>query len=192
MVATLVVIGYVVFVLVLMAGVLATLLGLPGTFLIVADALVMSACTHWQRPSLWTLLVVLLLAVVAETCDNLLSILATRHGGASGKTGMVAMVGGVAGALLGAGISPVFGAIGVLGGVVGFLLGVVIVPLALALGGGYLAAYWYELRQGRTPEEAARAGKGALFGRLLGGLAKTLLAIVMVAIILFAAFHTRV
>ena len=188
MLSILIVIGYVVFVLVLMAGVLATLLNLPGTALILLDAVVFSACTHWQRPSLWTLGGLLLLLVIAETSDNILSAVATRQRGGSGRTGAAAMAGGIGGALLGAWISPLFGAIGLLGGLVGFLLGVVIVPLGLALLGGYLAAYWYEVRQGKNREEARQAGKGALLGRLVGGLTKGVIAIIMVAIILYAVF----
>ncbi|NPV48878.1 MAG: DUF456 domain-containing protein [Armatimonadetes bacterium] len=188
MLSVLIVIGYVVFVLVLMAGVLATLLNLPGTVLILADAVIFSAFTHWQRPSLWTLGGLLILAIVAETSDNILSMVATQRGGGSGRAGVAAMVGGIGGALLGAWLSPLFGAIGLLGGLVGFLVGGIIVPLGLALIGGYLAAYWYERRQGKSHEEARQAGKGALIGRLIGGLAKGIIAILMVAITLYAVF----
>lgn len=188
MLSALIVIGYVVFVLVLMAGVLATLLNLPGAVLILADAIVFSACTHWQRPTLWTLGGLLILAVLAETSDNLLSMVATQRSGGSGRTGVAAMTGGIGGALLGAWLSPLFGAIGLLGGLVGFLLGGIIVPLGLAFCGGYWAAYWYERRQGKSREEARQAGKGALLGRLMGGLAKGIITILMVAITLYAVF----
>ena len=188
MLTVLTVLGYVVFVLVLVAGVLAPLVGLPGTVLILADGLVLSACTHWQKPHWWVLLVLLLIALLAETSDNFLSLIATRYGGGSGRTGLMAMLGGVGGALVGSWFSPLLGTIGVLGGVVGFFLGVVLVPLALAFLGGYLAAYWYERRQGKEHAEARRAGLGALIGRLLGGMAKGLLAAVMAAILLYVVF----
>ena len=188
MITFLIVLGYIIFVLVLVAGVVAVALSLPGTVLILLDAIVFAACTHWQRPSWWVLLIVAVLALIAETSDNVLSMLGTRHGGGSTKSGWIAMLGGLTGALLGSLISPLFGSIGLLGGVVGFIIGVVLVPLTLAVAGGFCAVYWYELRQGRTPQEARQSARGALFGRLLGVMSKTLLAVIMSAILLWAVF----
>lgn len=185
MISFLIVLGYILFVLVLVAGVVATLLGLPGTVLILAGAVVMSAITGWERPEWWVLLVLVGLALVAELGDNVLAAAGTKYGGGSAKTGWAAVAGGIAGAILGSFLSPVFS---VLGGVLGFVLGVVVVPLALAAMGGYLAAYHYELRQGRTPEEARQAGKGALIGKLLGIMGKALLAVIMTGIVLWTVF----
>ncbi|MEI6499798.1 MAG: DUF456 domain-containing protein [Armatimonadota bacterium] len=188
MLTFLIVLGYIIFVLVLVAGVVAVMLSLPGTVLILLDAIVFAACTHWQRPSWWVLLIVAVLALVAETSDNVLSMLGTRHGGGSTKSGWIALLGGLAGALTGSLISPLFGSIGLLGGAVGFLLGVVLIPLSLAVAGGYCAVYWYELKQGRTRPEAQQSAKGALLGRLLGVMSKTLLAAIMSGLLLWAVF----
>jgi len=185
MISFLIVFGYVLLVLVLLAGVLATLLGLPGTVLILVGAVVTSAVTHWDRPEWWVLLVLAGLALSAELGDNLLAAAGTKYGGGSAKTGWATVCGGIAGALAGSLVSPVFS---LLGGVFGFLLGVVIVPLALAAVGGYLAAYYYEVREGRTPQEARQAGKGALIGKLLGLMGKALLAVMMTAIVLWTVF----
>lgn len=188
MVTALIVLSYIVFCLVLLAGVLMAALGLGGTFVILADVLIFAACNHFERPH-WVVLVVLaVICVIAETSDNFFSLLATKYGGGSSRTGLWAMGGGLVGALAGGALAPVIGSLGLLGGVVGFLIGVVIVPLAGALAGGYFAAYWYETQQGRTPEEAKRAGKGAVIGRLIGGAAKGLFAVLMVAITLYAVF----
>lgn len=185
MLTTLIVLGYILFVLVLIAGIVAVMLSLPGTLLILLDGFIFAAATHWQRPTWGVLLAVGLLALVAETSDNVLSMLGTRYGGGSSKTGWIAMLGGIGGAVLGALVSPIFS---LLGGVFGFIIGVLLVPLALAVAGGYLAVYWYELKQGRPQEEARQAAKGALMGRLLGVVIKTLLATIMSAILLWSVF----
>lgn len=98
------------------------------------------------------------------------------------------MLGGLAGALVGSALSPVIGAIAGLGGPLGFIIGVVLVPLGLAALGGYYAVHWYEVRQGRTSEEAVSAAKGALLGRLLGIMGKALLAVIMSGIVLWTVF----
>ena len=184
----LIVLGYFVFVLALLAGVMGVVLGLPGVVLILADGIVFAICTHWQRPSWQALVAVAVLAFAAEISDNLMSVLGTRYGGGSSRTGWIALLGGVLGAFLGSLISPLFGSIGLAGGVVGYVIGVLLVPLGLAVTGAYCAVYWYELRHGASPEEAKRAAKGAVFGRLLGIMSKTIFAIIMSAVLLWAVF----
>ncbi|MHB8995270.1 MAG: DUF456 domain-containing protein [Armatimonadota bacterium] len=185
MISFLIILGYVLFVLVLVAGIIAVMLSLPGTILILLDGIIFAAFTHWERPSWGILLAVGILALVAELSDNILSAVGTRQSGGSSKTGWIAMLGGIAGAILGALVSPIFS---VFGGVLGFALGVVLVPLALAVLGGYQAVYWYERKQGRPVEEAVRTAKGALMGRLVGVVVKTLLAVVMSGILLWSVF----
>ncbi len=180
--------GIVVFILVLVVGVLATLVGLPGTVLILMDAFVYSAVHSFARPPWWLLLILLGICVVAETSDNIVSALGVTKSGGSTKTSIWAVVGGVAGAIIGANISPLLGLVGLAAGPIGTVIGVLLAPLICALAGGYLAGYWYERRQGRPPQEARQAGWGALLGRLAGGLLKAILASVMVALILWTAF----
>lgn len=184
----LIVLGYVLFVLVLLAGIVACAVGFAGTVLILLDAVVLSACTHWQRPGIWVLLILALLTLLAETLDNVLSHAGTRYGGGSSQTGWAAMLGGIGGAQVGSWIGSAIGLVGLIGGPVGFLIGVVLVPLAAAGAGGYYAAYWYELRQGKSPQEAKAAGKGALIGRLMGVLGKSLVAIIMSGILVWVVF----
>lgn len=183
----LIVLGYIVFVVLLLSGVIACMAGMPGTVLVLLAGVGLSAAHHWQQPAPWLLLVLAVLALVAETLDNILSVAASRtHGGSTG-VGWAVMLGGVGGALVGSWIGPLIGALGLAGGPVGFIIGVVLVPLALAMAGGYGAAYWYELRQGRTPQEARQAAKGSLVGRLLGAMGKTLVAVIMSGVLLWVA-----
>lgn len=186
--SVLIAIGYIIFVAVLLLGIGACLLGMPGTVLIFLDGLVFSAFTHWERPSGWMLLFLGLLSLAAETLDNVLSVAATRYGSGSLRTGWMAMLGGIGGALVGSWLGSLLGAIGWLAGPVGFLVAIVLVPLALALGGGFYAAYLYELHQGKSAEEARKAGWGALLGRLAGTMGKALLAVIMSGMLLWSVF----
>ena len=180
--------GFALFGIVLLLGILATLVGLPGTVLILANAVIFSAIHGFDKPT-WPVLVILLtISIVAETADNIFSALGTKTGGGSTRTSLWALIGGVAGAIVGANFSPILGALGLAGGVAGIILGIVLPPLLLAMAGGFLAAYVYELRTGKEPAEARKAGWGALVGRLAGVLSKAVLATIMVAIILVSIF----
>ena len=184
MMTALVVLGNVVYALALLTGVAMTLVSLPGTLVILGCTIIYSACTGWQHPPLWVLLTLLVIALAAEGADSILSYTETRRRGGSSKTGLWALIGGFLGVLAGGCVSPLLGALGLTGGVVGVIFGVLLPPVLFGLIGGCLGGYYYELRLGKSKEEAARAGKGALLGRLHGALAKTLAAGVMIALII--------
>ncbi len=188
LVTALVYLGTAVFVVTLFVGVLATLVGLPGTVLILFDTVIFSACHGFQRPPWWFLLILLVVSILAETSDNLLSALGVKVGGGSTRTSLWALIGGVAGAIVGANFSPVLSLVGVTSGLAGVVFGAVLPPLILAAVGGFLAGYVYELRIGKQPAEARKAGWAALAGRLAGVLLKAVLASVMVGLVLLAAF----
>ena len=171
------VLGAVVFVAVLFLGALLTLLGIPGTLLIFLDALVYSACTAWSIPP-WLLGVLLGLSLFAEVADNVLGAAGVKRYGGSAKGMMWAFVGGLLGAfVLGAALGPLLGPVGA-----------VAAPLLGGIGGGFAGGYAYERRQGKSAEEARRAGWGAVVGRVTGALLKVVLAAIMIVITLSAAF----
>ncbi len=188
LVTALVYLGTVLFVITLFVGVLAALIGLPGTVLILVDTVIFSACHGFQRPHWWFLLILLVVSILAETSDNLLSALGVKVGGGSTRTSLWALIGGVAGAIVGANFSPILSLLGVAGGPAGVVFGVIVPPLALAAAGGFLASYIYELRTGKSEVEARKAGWAALAGRLAGVLLKAVLASIMVGLVLWAAF----
>ena len=170
-------VGIAVFVAALLAGALMALLGLPGTVFIWLSAVVYSAATGWKLP--WWLLGVLLgMSLLAEISDNVISALGVKKYGGSTKGMAWALAGGIAGALvLGLTLGPVVPVIGpVVASIIGGLLG------------GFAGGYWYERRQGRSEEEARRAGMGAMLGRVAGVMLKSVLAAIMVAVVLIHAF----
>lgn len=186
--AVLTYLGVALFVLVLFLGVLATLIGLPGTVLIMIDAFVFSAVGGFEKPPWGVLIILLIMSVVAETADNLVSALGVKVGGGSNRTSLWALIGGVVGAVVGVNFSPILGALGLAGGLAGIILGVIVAPLIFATAGGFLAAYSYELHTGKDRPAARKAGWSALVGRLVGVLSKAVLAIMMVALVLMFAF----
>jgi uncharacterized protein len=179
-------VGIVLAIVVMVLAVVACLLGLPGSAVVLVVAAILSACTHWERPDWWVLLIFLGVVGVAETADNLLSAWGTKRYGGTGGAVVWAMVGGLLGALLGGVAVPTAGA---LGGPIPWLLGAVLGPLAGGMGGGYLGGYLYERRQGKPKEEARRAGWGAFLGRAAGGLLKALLSAAMAGITVWLLFR---
>ncbi len=182
----LVVLGYIVFGVVLLLGLTATAVGLPGTTLIFLDALVYAAITHWERVP-WPVLVVLgIMAIIAESSDSLIAAMGAKAGGGSNRTSAVVVIGTIVGAVVaGAIISPALSLLGLAGGPGGFVIGVLLPPLAGGVTGGFLAAYYYEKRTGKEHEDALRAGWGAFFGRMAAGLIKGLVGCLMIAILIY-------
>ncbi|NLJ34909.1 MAG: DUF456 domain-containing protein [candidate division WS1 bacterium] len=191
MLTILVVLGYIIFVALLLTGIVAALLGLPGTVIVWGSALLFSAITHWERVPWWVLVILGLMSVAAELSDSFVAAAGTRAGGGSGKTSLLVIVGTAVGAIVGGLVlSPVLSAFGLLSGPAGFVLGVVVPPLAGGMLGGFLAAYYYEKRSGKSSRDAARAGWGAFAGRLAAGLFKALIAGLMVSIIIYSIMAT--
>jgi len=173
-------------ILVMLAGVLACLVGMPGSVAVLVVSFVLSATTHWQRPPWWVVLLFLALTAVAETGDNLLSAWGTKRYGGSTKGALWALIGGLVGALSLGWLGPPIGGIG---GPLGSLAGAVLAPIAGGFAGGLLGGYWYELRQGRPKDEARRAGWGAFVGRAAGSLLKAFIAGAMAAVTIWMLFR---
>lgn len=152
-------------VVVALAGTVLTLLTLPGTWVMVASALLLKL---WQ-PGLfpwWVIVVAVLIAALGEAVELGASAMGAAKGGASRRGAMAAVVGSLVGAVVG---SPFFFP---LGSIVGGVLGAGVATLLIERGVG--ASEW-----GR----AARAGAGAAAGRLAATLAKTSLAGVLAVLL---------
>lgn len=163
------ILGITVFVGVVLIGLLMVPFGLPGTFLIVADAALYGYFTHWARVSVALVLGLLGLAIVGEVLEQLISVRgAARYGG--GKAGMWgAFIGGIMGAFAGIPIP-------IIGNVIGAFVGAF---------WGALAAEW--LKHGK-PDVAIRSAYGAFVGRMGAAVIKFALAAIMVTVLLLRAF----
>jgi uncharacterized protein YqgC (DUF456 family) len=154
----------------LLAGLIAVPFGFPGTFVILAAAFLYALVTEFAVITWQTLGVLLGAALLAEGAEAVTGLVGARRYG-SGKLGVAAsIVGGIAGAVLGAPI----------------LFGLGAIPGALA--GAFGAAVLAELVQGRSSWEALRAGWGTFLGRLAGTAVKGVLAVAMAVICLQRVF----
>lgn len=150
-----------------------TLVTLPGNWLMLA---VTAGVAWWQWDngmfSVWTLIVVLVLAVIAELIEFLASTVGVKKSGGTRWSGVASLIGGVVGAIIGTFAIP----IPVLGSLVG------------ACAGAALAAWACEGLHGRTGAEAAKTGMAAGAGRLVGTTLKFAVGMLIWMIIAVAAF----
>ena len=144
-------------------GPLIVLLGLPGTWLLLALA---GLTEWWTEPRLFsdvTLIGVLIVAIAGEVWETLSSSLRAKRAGAGRRGSVGALIGGIAGAILGTVFIPV--------------------PLVGTLVGGGLGAFLVsaslERTGGKTTGHALRVGRAAAAGQMLG-LAGKLMASVLV------------
>jgi uncharacterized protein len=159
--------GLTVFMLVLFLGIFFTVFGLPGTVLILLDAVGYALLTGFSQIGFKVILVLLLMTIVAELFDLGLGMTgAVRFG--SSRAGMwAALIGSFAGMAI---LTPFFLGLGVL--------------LGIFLGGG-AAVFMTEMIQRRKLKPAFRASIGAMLGRMTGIAVKGVMSIVMVAVTLF-------
>jgi uncharacterized protein YqgC (DUF456 family) len=159
--------GFILFCLVLILGLVATLLGFPGTFLIFGDALIYGLVTRF-RGGITANFLLLLLAITlfAELVEFLLGTFTTLKFGASRWGVLGTLAGGILGAAWGSAAIPL----------VGTFIG--------AIGGAFLGAFLLEYLHREDHVLAARAGFGAFVGKILGMTLTLSCSIAMIALIL--------
>lgn len=165
------IIGLILFCLILVLGIAAIFLGLPGTFIIFGDALVYGLITRFRDPFTPKFLLLLLaIALLAELIEFLLGTFTTLRFGAS-RWGVVGtLAGGILGATWGSAALPL----------VGTLVG--------AFTGAFLGAFVLEYLHRDDHSAAAKAGFGAFVGKILGITFTFSCAIAMIALILIRLF----
>lgn len=149
------------------------LLSLPGNWLMIASA----AAVAWVGPghrmfSPWTLVALVVLAMIGEILEFVSGLAGARKAGASKRGSGGALLGGMVGGIIGTFVIPV--------PVIGSLLG--------AGAGAAAGAILFELSGGRGLRLSAKSGAGAGAGRLLGTLIKLLVGALIWIIIAVAAF----
>ncbi len=159
-----------IFCLLLVIGVTLVPLGLPGTWLIVLDAFLYSLVRDYKNTDDWkVVLVALLLALAGEGIEFATGVFGAKNQKIPTGAIVASIVGGIIGAIVGV---PVF----LIGAVLGLLLGT------------FLGALIYGLITHPHLKEAIRFAIVTLFSRVVSIFAKTTVALVMVAYLLFKVF----
>ncbi len=153
-------------------SVVATIAGLPGTWVVLLAALAL----QWWRPDTydwWTLGVAGGLVILAEVVEFAAGAMGAGKAGGSKRAALAATVGGLIGALVGTVVIPVL--------IVGTIVGA-------AVGSGVGALALERTKQGRTWGDAGRVAQGAFVGRLVATVVKGALALVLAVILAAAVF----
>ncbi len=152
---------YVILLLVMVAGVLLTLMTLPGLWLMLAATAGYAWLTHFQHIGLRMLGVFLAITLVAEILETLAAGHAARKSGGSRRASFGALVGGVAGAALLAVPLPI----------IGILIGACL--------GAFAGAMVMEVTKRGDATQSLNVGIAAAKGKLAGTLLKLAFAGVM-------------
>ena len=160
-----IVVGWILFGLVIVAGVLLNFVGLFGNWLILGAVAIAAALSGFEYFGPYTLGALLVLAILGEVIEAAASgVGAAKFGG--GKGSMVAsVVGCIVGAIVGTPIFPIIGTI--IGACAGAFLG---------------AAGWEYMRQQKDLEGAMKVGFGAALGKVAGLFAKSFVGFAMLGI----------
>ena len=147
---------------VLVGGWLATLIGMPGNWLMVTA---LAAFTFWGLPEhgagAWAYAAIAtVLAIIGEAVEFGASAAGMSKGG-SKRGAILAMIGATIGSLVGA-------AIGLPIPIIGSILGIVICSALGAMLGAMLGEVW----KGRNLDASVAIGRAAFWGRLIGTGAK--------------------
>ena len=156
-------IGLTVFILVLFSGIFLSALGLPGTVLMLINAVAYAFITGFARVGFTVILILTVMAVAAELFDF-----------GMGRIGAVRF------SITSRGIwAALFGS---------FLGAIILIPFFLGLGaligiflGGSGAVFVMEMLKRRKLKPAHRAGIGVMLGRMTGAAVKGMLSIAMAA-----------
>ena len=160
--------------LVLQAGLLLLHgVGLPANWILLGLALVYALLTDMQILGWGTLIVLAVLAAIAEGLEALVGPLVVARKGGTRHGVLGAFLGGIAGALIAAPVAPPFGS------------------MAGAFAGSFAGAALLEYRRSRDRDGALRAGKAAFLGRVIAAAVKTLVGSWMWCILAYRLLVSR-
>lgn len=160
--------GHIILYLILGVGVLLTSLGAPGTWLILVASGIYGWITRFQDITIQTLGILAGIALLLEVIEFLLAVKLAEKMGAGKTASWAAVIGAILGGIWGTAILPLIGS------------------LVGALSGAFLGAVIWEVLRGKPANIALKSGRGALIGRGGATIAKTIGAMIMVVIVVFA------
>jgi uncharacterized protein YqgC (DUF456 family) len=110
---------------VMVVGLIGTVVPiLPGTLLVWLAVLAYAIVENFQAIDIAALIFISLIALLTGTADIWMALLGAKSGGASGRSLLYGLAGGIAGFFLLGGIIPIVGSL--LGGVLGYALGILL------------------------------------------------------------------
>lgn len=154
---------------VLIASLIMIPFGLPGLWVMLAAAVVYAYTGSGVAISTFTLIMIGILAVIAEVIEYVLSAKYVRIYGGSRRGAWGAIIGGTIGAIMGVPIP-----------IIGSLVG--------AFAGSFAGALIAELGGGAAKRDASRAAFGALVGRAVAAAMKVAFGLAIAVWIFFAAW----
>ncbi len=166
----------------LMLGMLLVVFQLPGTWFILVATTVYAWHYHFQGIGWITLVVLGVLAIVAEAAEVWAGFLGASKAGASKSATWGAFIGGLVGLIAFTPLIP----IPIVGSILGGVLG--------CFGGAFVSEYYIHTHPSGLVDagHGLRVGFGAAIGRLAGLLIKMLIALIMTGTILgFLLLHAR-
>lgn len=164
-------IGYIVYVLLLLIGLLLVPLGLPGAWLMVVVAFVYSLLTDFQagQNDLWVLVVVVILALIGELLEFGIGVLGSKKLKVSNRAIIFSLIGGFIGAVVG---FPII--------LIGSLIGLFV--------GAFLGAFIYEIFEQKNLAKALKSSIACFFSRVTAMFFKTGIAFAIVVYLLMKTF----
>jgi uncharacterized protein YqgC (DUF456 family) len=150
----------IVIVLLMILAALVTWVGIPGTFIMSAVAFFYGWATSFEAVTGSHILTMVGISLILEGLEFFLSGVAARLYGATRRSAVFAILGGIAGALIGVGFFIPVGAF------VGLLVG------------SYLGAYLSEKLSGKSDAEAARSALGTVVGNVTSKAIKSTAAVI--------------
>lgn len=163
------IIAIIVFILLALTGLIISFIGISGTWLVLAGAILFNIITWSWHISLTWLIGLVILAIIGEIIEFIMVGITAKTYGTS-KTGMIAaMAGGIAGAII---------------GIPGFLFGSILGLLV----GAFVGALVVEAIIKKDFTKGFCAGIGAFTGAIGGIVAKFLITIIMIVIVLIVIF----
>jgi uncharacterized protein len=164
------VLGWILFGLVIISGLMLDLVGLFGNWLILGSIVAAWAFSGFDYFGGYTIPVLIALAILGEVLETFAAGFgASKFGGGKGSI-VASVVGCIVGAIVGTPLIPI--------PLIGTLIG--------ACGGAFIAATAYELnRQEHGVEGSVRVGVGAALGKVGGLFAKTLIGFMMLGVAAF-------
>jgi len=156
---------------------LLVIVGLPGTWLMVAGTLLV-AWWRWDaiggQPmfTVPVLVTIVVLALAGEALELLTGMVGSKAAGGSKRGAIGALIGALVGAIVGTVFIPL--------PVVGSLLG--------TCGGAAIGAWAMELSGGRAMHASVKSGMGAGVGRLAGTVAKLVIGLMIWIVVAVASY----